>query len=61
MTRGYPLDRIYEEVAFIAYHFHWSHEEIINMDHTERRKWCKEISKINEKLNLEMGKKKLHY
>jgi hypothetical protein len=61
MTRGYPLDRIYEEVAFIAYHFHWSHEEIINMDHTERRRWCKEISKINEKLNLEMGKKKLHY
>ncbi len=30
---GYPLDRIYEEVAFIAYHFKWSHEEIMNMEH----------------------------
>jgi transcriptional antiterminator len=51
MTRGYPLERVYEEVAFIAYHFHWSYEEIMNMDHRERRKWCEEISKINEKLN----------
>jgi hypothetical protein len=48
---GYPLDRIYEEVAFIAYHFKWSHEEIMNMEHRERRRWCEEISKINGKLN----------
>jgi hypothetical protein len=50
---GYPLDRIYEEVAFIAYHFKWSHEEIMNMEHRERRLWCEEISKINGKLNKE--------
>ena len=44
---GYPLDRIYEEVAFIAYHFKWSHEEIMEMEHGDRRRWCEEISKIN--------------
>ena len=48
---GYPLDRIYEEVAFIAYYFHWKYEEIINMAHWERKKWCEEISKINKKLS----------
>ncbi len=47
---GYPLERLYEEVAFIAYHFHWSHEEILELDHAERRRWCEEISKINGKL-----------
>lgn len=51
MITGYPLDKLYEEVAFIAYHFHWKHEEIMNMEHAERRKWCEEISKINKKLN----------
>ena len=51
MIEGYPLDKIYEEVAFIAYHFNWSHEEIMNMEHNERRQWCEEISKINTKLN----------
>ena len=48
---GYPLDRIYEEVAFIAYYFHWQIEEVMNLEHSERRRWCKEISRINNKLN----------
>ena len=50
---GYPLDKIYEEVAFIAYHFHWSHVEIMNMEHRERAMWCVEISEINRKLNVD--------
>ena len=48
---GYPLEQIYEEVAFIAYHFPWSHEEIMNMEHRDRKHWCEEISQINRKLN----------
>ncbi|HMK56404.1 MAG TPA: DUF6760 family protein [Dissulfurispiraceae bacterium] len=51
--RGYPLDRIYEEVAFIAYHFRWSHEEIMQMEHRERLRWVEEISKINRRLGDE--------
>ncbi|MBD5799853.1 hypothetical protein BHU24_25105 [Bacillus pseudomycoides] len=53
MLTGYPLNRIYEEVAFIAYYLHWSHDEIMQMDHHERRRWCEEISKINRKQNKE--------
>ena len=48
---GYPLDRIYEEVAFLAFHFHWPHEEIMQMEHRERKRWCEEISKINKRFN----------
>ena len=48
---GYPLERIYEEVAFIAYHFKWSYEELMEMDHKERKKWCDEVSRINKALN----------
>ncbi|WP_367118198.1 DUF6760 family protein [uncultured Clostridium sp.] len=50
---SYPIDRIYKEVAFIAYYFHWSHDEVMNMEHRERRRWCDEISKINSDLNDE--------
>lgn len=49
----YPLSTLYEEVAFIAYHFHWSHEEIMNLEHRERQRWCEEISKINRRLSGE--------
>lgn len=51
--RGYPSERIYEEVAFIAYHFHWSLEEIFNMEHRDRHRWCEEISRINRRLGEE--------
>ena len=48
---GYPLKALYEEVAFVAYHFHWPHETILNLEHAERRRWVQEISALNERLN----------
>lgn len=50
---GYPLRRLYEEVAFVAYYFHWSREEVMNLEHGERRRWCEEISKVNKQVNAE--------
>ncbi|MGI6778045.1 MAG: DUF6760 family protein [Acetivibrionales bacterium] len=49
----YPEKRLYEELAFLAYYLHWSHEQIMNLEHRERRRWCEEVSKINKKLNEE--------
>ena len=51
VTSRYPPERLYEEVAFVAYHFNWSHDAILNMPHAERRRWCEEISRINEAMN----------
>jgi hypothetical protein len=48
---GYPLDRLYEEVAFLAYYFHWDYQTVLNIEHRERQRWCEELSKINKKLN----------
>lgn len=48
---SYPLDRIYREVAHIAYHFHWSLSEILDLPHSMRHRWIREISEINEKMN----------
>ncbi|MEN8260839.1 MAG: DUF6760 family protein [Pseudomonadota bacterium] len=48
---GYPSDRLFEEVAYIAYHFHWPHEQIMSLEHIERRRWLDEIAKINRRLN----------
>jgi hypothetical protein len=47
---GYPLDQLYEEVAYIAYYFHWPLQQILELEHEERRKWIEEIANINRKL-----------
>jgi hypothetical protein len=40
-----------EEVAYIAYHFHWPYDDVLSLDHRERQRWVKEIATINERLN----------
>ena len=50
-VRGYPLKALYQEVAFVAYHFHWPPDQILNLEHGERRRWVEEISSINQRAN----------
>jgi hypothetical protein len=47
----YPSERLYEEMAFIAMHFHWGRAELMSLDHLERRRWCEEISAQNRRLD----------
>ncbi|WP_414646467.1 DUF6760 family protein [Embleya scabrispora] len=53
--RGYPVDRLREEIAFVAYHLHWSHAELMDLDHAERRRWVERVSAINQRLNEAAG------
>ena len=45
------MERLYEEVAYIAYHFHWPLEEILRLEHRDRQRWVEEIGKINQQLS----------
>ena len=47
----YPQNRLYQEMAFLGYYMHWPREELMNLDHRERRRWCGEISAINKTLS----------
>ncbi|WP_352246414.1 DUF6760 family protein [Candidatus Jettenia sp. AMX1] len=35
-----------QEVALIAFHFHWSYDQIMNMGHKERNEWVREIVNV---------------
>lgn len=52
---GYPSAELFEEVAYVAYHFHWPYTDLMNLDHLERRRWIQEIVKINERLNRDQA------
>ena len=52
---GHPSDRVFEEVAYVAYHFHWPREDVLGLDHLERRRWVAEIAHINDRLNEAAG------
>jgi hypothetical protein len=42
----YATDRIQEEVAYIAYHFHWSLETILDLEHRDRRGYTEQIAAL---------------
>jgi len=46
---------VFEEVAYVAYYFHWPHDQVMNMEHRERQRWVAEIAKINQRLNDAMA------
>ncbi|MGH2692771.1 MAG: DUF6760 family protein [Actinomycetota bacterium] len=43
----YAPDRLFEEVAYVAYHFHWPLGEILDLDHSTRRRFVQEIGSLN--------------
>jgi hypothetical protein len=44
-----------EEVAYLAYYFHWPLQEILAMEHQDRRQWAAKVAVINRKINEVSG------
>lgn len=51
----YPTARLFEEAAYIAYYFHWTHDDIMALSHLDRQEWCRRITGINKQLNKTPG------
>ena len=43
----YAPDRLYREVAYVAYHFHWPLHDILDLEHPLRQRFHREIDLIN--------------
>jgi uncharacterized protein DUF6760 len=43
-------ERLFEEVAYVAYHFHWPLDEIVDLEHPLRQRFVAEIGRINQHL-----------
>ncbi|HEX2196223.1 MAG TPA: DUF6760 family protein [Actinomycetota bacterium] len=44
MTR--PPDRLYEEVAYLAFHLHWSLDDILDLAHPVRERFRAEVARL---------------
>jgi hypothetical protein len=47
----YATDRLFEEVAYVAYHLHWPLDSILDLEHPLRQRFVDEIGKINRRLS----------
>jgi hypothetical protein len=47
---GYPSDRLYEEVAFLAYYLHWPYDQVMAIEHLERQRWVAEVARMHSRM-----------
>lgn len=47
----YAPDRLYEEVAYVAYYLHWDMETILDLEHPMRQRFVSEIGAINRRIS----------
>jgi hypothetical protein len=47
VTNG--AQRLYEEVTFVAFHFHWPLHDILDLEHVTRRRFVHEIERLAQK------------
>ena len=48
---GYPLERLHEEVAYLAYHLHWSYADLMDMAVGERHHYVRLLAEQIEQEN----------
>ncbi len=46
-----PAGELYRQLSFISYYFHWPLDEVMELPHLERERFCQEISRINRQAN----------
>lgn len=49
----YATERVHEEIAYIAYHFHWSLEDILDLEHRDRRRYAEHIAALVTRASTE--------
>jgi len=47
----YAAGRLHEEVAYVAYHLHWSLDDILDLEHHDRLTYVAEIARINTRMS----------
>jgi len=45
----YAPDRVWEEVAYVAYYLHWDLDKILDLEHPVRTRVITEIGKIHSR------------
>jgi hypothetical protein len=42
----YPIDALYDEVGYLAHHFHWTPETILDLEHPDRQRYVAQAGRL---------------
>jgi hypothetical protein len=45
----YPAEALWQEIAYLAYHLHWSLPDLLDLEHLDRVRMVRAVSSLNER------------
>lgn len=45
----YPVDAIWQEISYLAYHLHWPLDALLDLEHMDRVRMVRSVSALNER------------
>lgn len=45
----YPIDALWQEIAYLAYHLHWPINDLLDLEHLDRVRMVRAVSAMNER------------
>lgn len=47
--KRYPETALWDEIAYLAYHLHWTLDDIMALEHADRIRLIRSVSDLNER------------
>ncbi len=47
--KRYPVDALWQEIAYLAYHLHWPLDDILDMEHEDRVRMIRAVVSLNQR------------
>jgi hypothetical protein len=45
----YPADVLWQEIAYLAYHLHWTMDDLLDLEHMDRVRLVRAVAGLNER------------
>lgn len=45
----YPTEALWQEIAYLAYHLHWTVDDLLDLEHLDRVRMIRAVSSLNER------------
>lgn len=47
--RQYPVDALWDEIAYLAFHLHWELDALLDLEHADRVRLVGQVADLNRR------------
>ena len=47
--RQYPVDALWDEIAYLAFHLHWELDSLLDLEHADRVRLVTNVAELNRR------------